>query len=361
MGAVIRGSEVQDFLRCRLRWKYAWVDQLVPSKLNDKLFIGTLIHKWMEVYYKTGLNHAEADLAMIHLYDTTDTSSMDQIQLEELWTLAQAVTANYHRTFQGDKFTVLATELTFRIAINAKVTYTGTIDLLALDEQGNLIFADHKTTVSLDKYEKNAKMDRQISRYWWALNYLAQGKGEVLIEGDWVPVTSTALYSSSKTGHDIQGKQVSYFLYNIILKDTPNSPRHLKPGKDGKVKLSQDKQQGTTYELYRQEIDAHGLNPEDYADFLVYLQETPKQFFRRVEVRRNEAEVKAAMREFYETALDMGENPRIYRNITSDCSWDCSYADLCMAGLDGSSVDFLIQTCFKKREGDPVDARAKED
>lgn len=341
MSVTIRGSEYQDFLRCRLKWDYAWRKNLVSKTPNDKLFVGTLIHKFLEVYYANGGVWLPAYEAMAQFFQESDKTGMEQVAIDDLWNMIQAVTSNYHKQYaEVDNWQVLATELTFRIRINSKVTYTGTIDLVALDENGNLFFMDHKTTASLEKYEKNAIMDRQISRYWWALEQLVQGKGEVLSVDTWIPTTAaTSFYEN------IKGRPVSYFVYNIILKDFPVPPRVLKKGD-----LSKDKSQNTTYELYWQEIERLGLNPEPYQDFLQYLQENPRQFFKRVEVRRNPAEVRAAMREFYETALDMGDGPRIYRNITSDCHWDCGFKDVCMAGFDGSNVNLLLSTLYRVKE-----------
>lgn len=348
---VIRGSEYQDFLRCRLRWYFAWQKRLVPKTLNDKLFIGDLIHKFMEHYYRANCDFNVGFQAMRELYQNTDTSGMDEVALNELWTLAENMVKNYHTEYgENDRaFQVLATELPFRIRINDFVTYMGKIDWIGLDSDNLLCFWDHKTTKSLDKYEKNAAMDRQISRYWWALNELCKGNGEIAVKTTdggrelWVHIKDTNLWGF------INGRQVDYFIYNILLKDFPTPPRELKKGG-----LSKAKDQNTTYALYLKEIQERGLNPEDYQDMLDWLKENPRRYFSRVEVRRNTNEIRCAMKEFYDTALDM-MNPRIYRNITSDCTWDCLFRDVCMAGLDGSNVQMLLDTLYTVREEEIYD------
>lgn len=341
MQKLYRGSEVQDFLRCRLKWKYAWVDKLTPKTPNDKLFFGTLFHKFVEVWYAYGKDFERAFAAMEYLYTTTDTQGMPQTDLDDLWAMACKVVVNYHQTYAGvDMFKVLAQELTFALTLDREGrVYTGTIDLVYGVDSQHIDFSDHKTTVSLDKYEKNARMDRQISRYWWALQQILKGKGMLKVNGEWVKTTETDFYKA------VQGKEIRQFVYNIVLKDFPEPPKVLKSGK-----LSQAKDQKTTYELYLQEIEKLGQNTEDYKDFLQFLQESPKQFFRRVEVQRNQSEIDAAIREAYETIQDM-DNPRVYRNITSDCTWDCPFRDVCIAGMDGSNVNLLLTTLFKQDEG----------
>ena len=307
----VRGTEVSDFLRCRTRWDYAWQQKLRARTPNDKLFFGTLFHRYLEEWYK---NHSQAQAltAMKKLFDETDTSGMEQVVIDELWDLAFNVAENYFATWAKDdnKMEVLATELEFSFPITKDKWYTGTIDLVVKDEHGQVWFYDHKTTTSIDSYEKRADMDRQISRYWWALQQL---------------------------GYDVHG-----FVYNIILKDYPTRPSVLKNGS-----LSQNKAQKTTYELYLQAIQENGLDPNDYRDILEHFKAMPYRFFRRVKVQRLQSEIDNSIIELIEVAKDM-EDARIYRNITKDCSWDCQYQSICQSSMDGSNVQYLTEQLFTK-------------
>lgn len=357
---IVRGSEMQDFLRCRLRWKYAWVDGFRPKTVNGKLFFGTLFHKFAEVFY-SHLNACEVEVAkdhavktMLQLAQETDTSGMEQVEYDELMDLVTKVADNYVSQWghmDEDNWEVIATELNFMIPITDMIAYEGTIDLIVRNKaDGKVCFLDHKTTSSLEKYEKNSIMDRQISRYWWALQQLQKGHGFIKIDDEWMPVENTYLFEC------LAGAEIGGFIYNIILKDYPVPPKVLKKGG-----LSKDKGQKTTYELYMKAIEENELNPDDYQDILEYLKENGKAFFRRVEVYRNQDEINAAMREYYWTVKDMGTvKARLgltnnaeevcYRNITSDCHWDCDYKDVCVAGFDGSNVDYLLNTLYTKED-----------
>jgi hypothetical protein len=99
---IIRGSEYQDFLRCRKRWNWRWNEGLRSKKLNDKLFTGSLIHKFLEVYYETG-DTAYAKITMRQMYLEADTQYSDQVELHEIWDLACKVTFNYLGTLERNR------------------------------------------------------------------------------------------------------------------------------------------------------------------------------------------------------------------------------------------------------------------
>lgn len=314
-----RGTEVNDFLRCRKKYDYTWVQNLEPKKRNEKLTIGSAIHKFLEFWY---LEHRLEDAVEAMLvYIDDNTADMDDAERIELKELAEGVCRHYVDHYHLEwEYTVKAVELPFSIPQviqdgdkEIHTNYTGTIDLLVEDTDGKLWFMDHKTTASLDIYDKNSDMDRQISRYWYALE---------------------------KLGYKIEG-----FIYNIILKDVPVEPRLLKSGQ-----LSKDRSQKTTAILYRQAIEKHGLDLNDYMDHMQFLYETPKEFFRRVKVTRTPEEREASIRETREVILDITEAKRYYRNITKDCSWDCPFKTLCVSEMDGSNADLIRNELYQVKE-----------
>lgn len=310
-----RGSEVTDFLRCRKKYQYAWIQNLEPKQKNDKLTIGSAIHKFLEVWYAT-YRESEAISEMLE-YIWRNAEGIEQMQIDDMCELAKKVCENYVEHYGHDaKWTVKAIEMPFNIHLEGRINYTGTIDLLIEDEDGKLWIADHKTTANLDIYDKNSDMDRQISRYWYAIErYL-----DVKIEG---------------------------FIYNIILKDYPVPPKVLKSGQ-----LSKDKSQKTTKEMYLDAIRLNKLNMDDYADFLQFLDEQPKEFFRRIKVERNINEMRASISELTDVIYDIRDTKRWYRNITKDCSWDCPFKSLCVAEMDGSNADHIRNELFTVKEDD---------
>jgi hypothetical protein len=251
---------------------------------------------------------------MERMYYETDTSKADPVEMEELIELCKEIGKNYCKQWRDadSQYEVVATELQFDIPITDTLNYTGTIDLVLKDKDGNVWFMDHKTTNNIESYEKRVDMDRQISRYWWALQQL---------------------------GYDVAG-----FVYNIVLKDVPEAPAVLKNGT-----LSKNKSAKTTYKLYMDAIMDNHENADDYEEILSHLKaqetENGNRFFRRIKVYRLQAEIDNAIEEMIEVAKDM-DNARIYRNITKDCSWDCSFQSICQSSMDGSNVDYLKEQLF---------------
>lgn len=317
MGKKLRGSELNDFLRCRTKWHYAWNERLTPKTPNTKLFVGSLLHKFLEYLYK--YNEVPSGLrAMRELYETTDTGNADPLEMQELIGLCEQIANNYTKQWRiaDAEYTVVATELQFAIPVTDELTYTGTIDLVLKDKDGRIWFMDHKTTNNIESYEKRVDMDRQISRYWWALQQL---------------------------GYDVAG-----FIYNIILKDIPEPPSVLKNGT-----LSKNKAQKTTYKMYMDAIMDNLEDSNDYQEILDHLKaqetENGNRFFRRVKVTRLQPEIDNAIEEMVEVAKDM-KDARVYRNITKDCSWDCPFQSICVAGMDGSNVDYLKGQLFEEQQ-----------
>jgi len=345
-----------------------------PKKHDGKLFFGELYHKFQEVYYQSGDEEA-AHIAMKALYEDTDTSKMDQVELDGLMELATAVTSGYVNMWKKkDKHTAtLATELTFAIPISDKIAYAGTIDRIYLDADQRLWLKDYKTAASIERYRSASEMDRQISRYLWAMQRLCRGEGYILLPSpdtshesgnEWIPISETAF------GAAIARMEVYGFEYDIVAKDVPTRPELLKKGG-----LSVAKAQKTTYALYLEALLAHGwaqyaTNPDGdlflvtddkYEEMLQHLKnqedESGNKFFRRFEVRRHQEEMDASMIEFLAQAGEAealrtseGHSALIYRNVTHDCSWDCPFKQVCIGTMDGSRMDEVIGLFYEKEE-----------
>lgn len=381
---IMRNSEVSDFLRCRLRWDYRWNRQLEPKRKSTKLVLGTLFHKFLEMYYGY-YNHiadngqvdytTPLEFGLLHMKEMYDEqvaakledNTYDPVECEEMWKLLEGLAKWYHEywsTAQVNKWEIVATEQTYYINMRTlqwttdrivaesdptDIWYEMTIDL-AIKIDGKLYLVDHKTASRIEDFIKKTDMDRQISRYMFGAHVIFKGQ---VIHG---------------------------LIYNIIKKELPYEPTQLKKGG-----LSKAKDQRTTYMMYMNKLIDLGLakkptdgevNPEtwkvlpngyavdpDHAEVLQLLmqRELPNgqgnDFLRRIVVKRNNNELNNAMTEFMQVAtavkrmrafmvknkdkvIHAYDNP-IYRNVTRDCAWDCGYKSVCMAGMDGSDVAHL--------------------
>lgn len=347
----VRGSEYQSFLTCRKQWYHQWVEGIEPKRPNNKLFFGTLFHKWLESYYNNKCNSLQADLETSLWFNDQDTSGMEQTEIDELKTLFMGVSENYHKTYgESDKeWKILATEVEFLVLLQDDIYMTGTIDLV-YEVDGKIRFADHKTVASLQMYEEKSKMDRQISRYWWALEMISQGIGRVK---DRTPGNDRWI-----SFPDLEGKEIDGFDYNLIAKDFPKEPKVLKSGK-----LSTDKAQKTTYDKYKAKVFELGLyDTGEYDEMLTMLKNKPDQFLKRVDVKRTKAELESAAYEFMYTAGDMWDvrllldgnkhnvDALTYRNIGTHCEHMCNFKTLCQTTIEGGNVGMVKNLGYKKRE-----------
>jgi hypothetical protein len=349
---VVRGSEYSSFLRCRKQWQYQWLDNMELKRPDGKLFLGTVVHKFLE-YYHTLKDFTMAFNKLEMYYKAQDLSAMEQIDIDELWNKTVELVTYYHETYESDlvNWNVLATEITFLVKMEQNIYMTGTIDLVLEDEYGQLKFMDHKTVASIQMYEEKAQMDRQISRYWWALQMIIDGIGRIKCPdtGNWI------------RWNKLEGKTISGFIYNLIGKEVPKEPEILKKGG-----LSKNKAQKTTYKLYLKALRKHGLNELDYEDMLHHLSDKGNPFQKRVEVTRSVEEIESAAYEFFYTACDMHDvkllmenSPQAkeqltYRNITHDCMHMCQFKSLCQAAINGDDVEFTKNMLFRQREMEEV-------
>ncbi|MMZ47335.1 PD-(D/E)XK nuclease superfamily protein [compost metagenome] len=364
---LVRGSEVGSFLTDRGAWKFRWIDRLVKNVPDKKLFFGDLFHKHME-HVVTSDNLMEAhDKTEIWLKEK-DTSDMEMADYNEVVNLFHDVADYYEKTYyMRDSVDIdpIAAELRFAIplyddasSVRMDFAYEGTIDLLYIEE-GLLKFKDYKTVSSIERYVNNSVLDRQISRYWWALTALCNGHGYIWEDfadregGMWVHVTKHPLYGVLKKFPD--GPQE--FIYDIVKKEAPKPPRILKGGA-----LSKDKSQKTTYEMFVKAIDDMGLSTSDYAEILDHLMNKGDQFLRRVPVRRNWKECESAMMDFARAAQEMlqvrsevesGCLDRIYYNITWDTPTYNAYYPLLQAEIKGENVSLVKAALYRTEEYDP--------
>lgn len=372
---IIRNSEAQDFLRCRLKWDYRWNRKLEPKRKSMKLIIGTLFHYFLENYYTPTILRTKDQLqfsiaAMRDKFEQDivakiETGAYDAVEAGEMWDFLEKLAKWYHKYWsqkQDNPWEVIATEKTYYINMTTlevreeateemetdleTIWYECTLDLVVRVD-GKLWLVDHKTTSNLDYFIKNAEMDRQISRYIFALN---------------------AVYPEEEVGG---------LIYNLIKKELPHEPAVLKKGG-----LSKAKDQRTTYTLYLNKlreiygdatVESSEIIKKEYGEILQLLQQREhalgNDFLYRLPVKRNDAELNNAMNELLQVAHAirqirkfMAKYPDIkdyrhpiYRNITKDCSWDCPVKDICKAGMDGSDVAYLENELLESIERERVE------
>jgi rubrerythrin len=190
------------------------------------------------------------------------------------------------------------------LADTTPIVYQGRLDLLVETVRNKLVVVDHKTTSQFGDVA-HLEIDTQVSSYAWALREL---------------------------GIDVYG-----LMHNQLLKAFPQPPKINQNGK-----ISVDKRQNTTYELYMATIEELGQDPSMYSDMLEHLQQHPKQFVHRIDLHRNAKQLDKQGQMIYDEALDMLNDPNIYPNPNYFNCMGCSFKDPCLANTEGSDVGYFL-------------------
>ncbi len=316
-------TDLVYFSDCRRQWYLG--RQWVPKKPQSHFWLGSVVHKGMETYYKRG---RQVDLAL-KVMNVTIQSTLGDMEkqlgetyqffsqeMDNLAELALGMVTNYSLYDEGEPLegTVEAVEEYVKIPLMDGVQLTGRIDLI-MQRRDGLWVIDHKTSSSSSDM-KGLDVDEQLTGY----AYLVWKTRGVIPTG---------------------------LLYNVLIKELPSEPKVLKSGK-----LSQDTSQKTVYDLYLSKIQEMGLPLIEYSDFLITLQSIGwSKFFTRDGSTRNETEMlsfeKRAKRKGEDIIkiLDNPEENAYPSPSTFRCS-SCIFLGVCKAMEDGGNVEAMLENHF---------------
>jgi hypothetical protein len=207
------------------------------------------------------------------------------------------------------------------------VTYGGRIDMLAQDTNGDYWIVDWKTTSRMTNAEPDVAdefmlLDDQITSYCWAMSVI--------------------------------GIPVKGFIYVEIKKGFPQEPEPNKVQRLGRW-FSVNKQQVTTYEIYRrtvEENDPAAYGSGLYDEFLDWLKAnaTLESFVHRHQITRTPTELKNAginimheAREIIDLTMPLYPSPGRY-----GCNF-CAFREPCVAKNRGEDFEYTLESLFEKR------------
>jgi RecB family exonuclease len=321
----VHTSDRIAYKRCRRKWAFSSPLRyhIIPAQEaeNIHLWFGTGIHFALEDF--KGYHRFETPMDALEAYYGACTNKPEGA--EEYLELGIKMLEHFIRWEKHrEKFKTVwiegvpQVECRFALelsdlseAAGKPVIYRGTLDRLAIDEEGGYWIEDYKTAKTIDTYK--LATDPQINAYIWAAEQYFQ--------------------------IDIQG-----VIYTQLAKKAPKNPVILSNGT-----LSVNKNQSTTHHKYREEllkIYPDGDFPVKYVEFLNTLleNETPEGdgFIRRDKVYRNHDVKLSTYNHIIDEVKEMIElKLPLYPNPTRDCAWDCPYRELCILMEEGG--DWLYQ------------------
>lgn len=332
MTSIIRTSDRGTFKRCRTLWDFRSKirQNYEPYARTQPLDFGTAIHAGLEAYYNpdTWGSLTMQQIAARHAF----LESIDEIQqkvkfgaleFEEQFNedreLGLAMLDNYFTWAPSqDNFKPILTEIEFEVPMIfwrhghlQDFVYQGRVDLVVEDEFGYWI-VDHKTAAQLAGVDW-LPLDDQCGSYAWALQKML-------------------------------GLKIRGVIYSELRKKAPHPPLVLKNGQ-----LSKNKQQDTSLEMYLAAIKENNLDEDDYTEFLDYLVENPKDWFRRTPVQYTQRQLELQEERIKLEAREMLMNPNIYPSPSRINCQGCQFFAPCLAVQEGSDPQAILDEQYEKR------------
>ncbi len=354
-------TERASFRRCRRQWFLSVVHHLESVEGNTNFWLGSLIHTALETYYKVlmdrGWNtalampnqqiiHDDAAERAFDVYMKTYEESL--VPLEEslgfLWSNVEPtyhelgelghgmIGAYFDRELQDPLFDeIVDVEKRVNVAIRTPggrkvATLSVRADIVGR-RLGDLAVGDHKTA-SREVSESQLDLDDQLTAEVYAI---------------WLT----------------HGEFPQEAVYNVLMKKVAVPPKRLKDGKNGLVKLSKDRSQPTTWDLFRQELTKFRLSVDEYSEVLEFLWDRDQigesPFFRRSRVLRSEAQMASFEQNLYYEWRDI-------KNVAAHPEWaypnpsamncpSCPVKIICMTMQDDGDVEAIIKAEYTV--GDP--------
>ena len=184
-------SRINTFLTCPLRFRYRYVDRLEPEHTASALVFGTAIHASIAEHYRARMDgQPEPTLDdLMAVYDrawreaTVNSAPVqykDGEDAESLRDLASRMLDRFRGDASGGR--VVRVEVPFRVPLADGLDLVGVVDLVEMDDDGQMILVDHKT--SARKYTDSQAQDAlQMGIYALAYEALT-GQQEHLVRYD---------------------------------------------------------------------------------------------------------------------------------------------------------------------------------
>ena len=316
---LLRNSERQSFLRCRLQWWWGWEEGLQLLTSKPALTFGDLVHQCLERYYQKGRKrgpHPSKTFRVVYDKWTKENGYSfgmkvkDNDDEELVWTKARdlgiAMLDGYVEHYGAeDHIEVIVPEMPFRVPLyhpkngSYVVTAVGKLDAVYRDHSKKkkpLGVIDHKTAASIQT--GHLTLDEQAGTYFALTPIFLKEQG--LME---------------------EKEELRHILFNFLRKAMPDE----RPRDGGGRYLNKD---GTV------------------------SKKQPPPYFKRQEVIRNEADSQNLIQRIVIQAWEMkqiraGKLP-IYKHPTRDCPTMCGFYDVCQLHETGSDWEELLELTTKK-------------
>lgn len=158
-------SKLSTFHTCKYGYKLTYIDHIKGAE-NAFALYGSLVHSIMERYAKKELELWDLAKVFEKEFDTEITMPFPDSQYcKNMRDLYYKQGLDFLNTFPGyEKYKILEVETEFELPIDDWI-FTGIMDLLYEDENGDLVLLDYKSKSGFKNKEEKHKYARQLYLY----------------------------------------------------------------------------------------------------------------------------------------------------------------------------------------------------
>jgi hypothetical protein len=344
---VITQSMVSTFVECPRETYYGIVMGLRPRLESKPLTRGTWVHALLEERGRGGDWRAKHQELIAKAEENTFEEETAGLA-EECYNIV----ASYEWVHRNEVLTPVAVELTVeRPMFNGKVLYRGRIDIIWIDEHGDVWLGDHKTHATLPDW-RYRELAFQHYSYLWAVAR-APGYRKLRYKGKPLP-------------------QPKGFIYDYCRTSAIHTPSLTQAGKISKVV----KPSGTTYPVFIEWLISVGKATRVRGKFLLAIEDAAERAyveefivalkhrdysteFRRDKLEFTPEQAERQRKAFVTSARRLltykWDDPDcVERNLHACSGYMCNYKDLTVADLMHGSSEIEQRSRYVTTR-DPLD------
>ena len=312
-------SQISNWMKCRKAWQFSYQEKLVPRVTNRPMFLGSAAHLSLTELIM-GNDHTKACYeALAEILEKGDFSLDEAAEQTEIVALGIRIGERSYTDIMQEPW---------------ETVYMGVENPVALCE--------HRLFMSIPGWKDPAHGTPD-----WVARHRDSGqvmvwdfKNRKAMQPEWAEDVDIQLAFYQKLLQEngiVTDGAIKYQAKSTI----PRIPALTKKGTMSKANIL------TTWDIYQEELEKHGLVPGDYADMRVKLE--GREWFRQTPVYRSSAEVNRVFEQIIvPAALDIA-SPTVYPSMGYMNCRTCSYRELCVEEMKGGDTDFLRATEFRVR------------
>jgi len=331
MKQYIHISDVSSFLSCRRAWDFSsnLRQHLTTIRPYEPFFFGTVMHAFLEEYYNPEQTAARQEISNI-AYTKLHALPNALPEFIEFGSQLFEHYLQWAKNSEGNlgdcSFESLAVEKAFDVPIltpqgfpSSKFRFAGRVDGVWRSRfDGKLYLHEIKTATSIDGRIGQLAFEYQPTAYMLAMSEVYQ-------------------------------EPIAGVVYTLIRKKLPADPDVLQNGT-----LSKHRGIDTTPDHYLATIKKHHVGitgieiKTTYGDILSTLLNQPNRFFRRILIKRSDAQLTEMRHILYDVAKDMtNKHLPIYHNPGYFCG-NCQFNQPCQAMSNGQPIDPILTQFYTR-------------